>query len=639
MSRVGLDPTGTTLPDTDYTPPAGALYVSPDGDDTRSRTTAQNPLTPLKTLFGPTGAYSKLIAGDTVVMASGVYEEGQVGGTSFFTDRTKACTIQAAPGAQVWFDGSVHLSSGWTGSGPVWSYAGWTYNAGNTSGWTNDDHPGVARANRGVWYFDQCYVNGVRQQRVTTTTPGPGQYSIVGTTIYVAANPATNEIRMSQYRGLAVCSAQINWKGIGFRRYSGGSTPTNTQLGVTSGGSTLYYGGASAGSVIENCAFVDTSFVAVVIAKTDFTLNRNVFLRSGKIHLEVGGTTGGDRLTVSNSIFDRANMGGWPPEPTAGAMKIVKCDQSWIVNNLVTNFPYCYGIWYDIDCTRAVVAFNEVNGGPTSKTGILWEISGGGLLPLTGTRTQHWSYIVGNNVQGSYSYATLCALTCNYTKIWNNTLEGGITCNLMIRQDDRPKAGATANTYNVGAQSYPSNNMEVCNNNIGRATGVTDAIVFAETRNTSTGVILYPTLTGDQMISRFSGNWFKPNGGTGPQSVQWGTAGNSERVSYRNIPVTAGPSALDSRQNFVAADPDWKNFQQTTEPLAVDRVPIPADVQAIIDTYGPEAPPPPPPPPPTPTGTYSFTRKEGGEMVPYTLNRFIDGQWKQFGIKVHTLPE
>ena len=118
MSRVGLDPTGTTLPDTDYTPPAGALYVSPDGDDTRSRTTAQNPLTPLKTLFGSTGAYSKILAGDTIVMASGVYEEGQVGGTQDLTLRSKACTIQAAPGAQVWFDGSVHLSSGWTGSGP-----------------------------------------------------------------------------------------------------------------------------------------------------------------------------------------------------------------------------------------------------------------------------------------------------------------------------------------------------------------------------------------------------------------------------------------------------------------------------------------------------------------------------------------
>lgn len=625
MSRVGLDPTGTTLPATSYTVPgSNVVYLATTGSDSNNGLTVG---APKATLFGASGAYAAVPAGGTIVVAAGVYEEGEVGGSSL-PDRTKACTIQAASGAQVWFDGSIEVT-GFTGSGP-WTKSGWTYNPGNTSGFTGTggyavDNP--ERDGRPTYYYDQCYIDGVRQQRVTTTSPAAGQFSVVSGTIYLGTNPSGKTVRMSRYRGLAVCSAQINWKGIGFRRYSGGATSSNTNLSFTAGYCTLYYGGSSAGSTIENCAFVDSGMVPVVVSKAGFTIHRNVFLRSGKTHLEMGGTTGGDGLAVTSNIFDRSNLGGFPSEPTAGAVKIVRTDNFVLADNLVTNFPYGHGLWWDMTCTRGVIAYNEINGGPNAKTGILWEISGGGLLPTTGTRTQYKSYIVGNRVLGTYTYVGINLLCADHTKVWGNYVQSAAHACFMIRQDVRPTGllETAPSSYNYGAVDFLTDAIEFCNNDVGRSTLYGDVIVFNESNGTQAPL-------ADTMISRFSGNWFLPRS-SGPNSVQWGIGTNSQRVTYNAVPATAGASALDSRAIFVANG--WRNFQQATAPAAVDRAPVPNDVQAIMDAWGPDTPDPEPPPPAT-AGGYVMTRRVGGQNVPYVLNRYMGGQWREQSIRVHT---
>lgn len=555
-----LDPTGNTIPPTNYPIPVGAIFVSPSGNNSNPGTKDA----PKRTVFGTGGAYSVCPADGTIVLRGGTYEEGTTGGGH---STSRNVTIQAYPGEQAWFDGSVEVT-GWSGTGP-WTKSGWTFEAGNTSGFTSDK-PAT------TFYFDQVFVDGVAQQRVTGT-PGPGQFTIAAGVITIGTNPAGKSVRVSRYRGLFVASAKLNLLGVGVRRYANGVG------GSTGGFSAIYYGGTSNGTRIENCVFADHACNPLSINKTDFTVNRCVFVRSAKTHLNAGGSTGCDGLRVTSSLFTKSNLGGWPPEPTAGAIKIVKGDRVTVTDCHVEDAPGAYLLWFDQTCTRTVIARNTLVSTPgrESKCALLWEISGGGLLPLTGTRTQHWSYIVGNTIKGSCTYASLNLLDSDYTKVWCNTIEAGRDSVVMIRQDNRPTGllETATNSYNYGAVTFLSGGaggavgamgsgktIEFCNNTIGPASRYGQFIAY-----NSNGV--HPP-SANTMFAKLSGNWWQTGNTNGAVAVQWGeTNQDSSRVSYTSI------ADLDARTSFVAAG--WRNHQGPTPPTT--REPIPADVAALLN--------------------------------------------------------
>lgn len=570
-----LDPTGTTIPVTDYEIPAGAIFVSPAGNNANPGTEAA----PKRTVFGTGGAFAALPpSGGTIVLRGGTYEEGTTTGGHWLGD-AKPCTIQAYPGEQAWFDGSA-VVTGWRGNGP-WTVSGWTFDAGNTSGFATDK-PST------TFYFDQLFIDGVPQKRVTGTAPKAGEFSVVSGTIYVGSSPLSKQVRVSRYRGLFVASAKANLLGIGVRRFANG-------VGNSTGGfSGVYYGGNSAGTIIENCVFADHACNPVSINKTDFVVNRCVFARSAKTHLNAGGSTGCDRLKVTGCVGYQSNLGGWPPEPTAGAIKIVKGDQVEVTDCVIEDAPGAYLLWFDQTCTRAKIARNTLISTPgrESKTGLLWEISGGGLLPATGTRTQHWSYIVGNKIEGSCTYGGLVLLDSDFTKVWCNEIEAGRDSVVMIRQDNRPTglAETAAGTYNYGAVTFLSGgsggavgamgngrSIEFCNNDIGPASRYGQFIAY-----NSNGI--HPP-SANTMFSKLSGNWWKTGNTNGAVAVQWGeTNQDGSRVSYNLIPTSAGPGALDSRSSFAANG--WRNFQGATPPATIAREPIPADVASLLVATG-----------------------------------------------------
>lgn len=551
-----LDPTGNTLPVTNYAIPAGAIFVSPSGNNANPGTEAS----PKRTVFGTGGAYAALpAAGGTVVLRGGTYEEGNTSGGNWLT-KTKPLTIQAYPGEQPWFDGST-VVAGWQGTGP-WTVTGWTFDAGNTSGFSSD-RPAA------TYYFDQLFIDGVAQKRVTGTTPAAGQFSIVGGTIYVGSNPLSKQVRVSRYRGLAIADAKLNMLGVGVRRYANGSP---AEGGSTSGYSAIYFGGNSAGSTIENSVFADHACLALNVAKHEFNIHRNVFVRAGKSHLQAGGTTGADRIRITSNVFSGSNLGGWPAEPTAGAVKVCKADEAYVCDNLIEDAPGVHLLWFDQTCSRAKIARNTVISTPgrDSKSGILWEISGGGVID----GVQHWAYIVANKIKGSCTYAALSLLGSNFTKVWCNSIEAARDMCVMVRQDNRPTglAETAPTSYKFGRVDFLVHDIELCNNDIGPSSKYAQLAAW-----NSNGV--HPP-SANTMFSRLSGNWFRDGNSNGASAVMWGeTNQDASRVNYKLIPVTAGAGALDSRSSFVANG--WRNFQGGTAAPAV-REPIPADIAALL---------------------------------------------------------
>lgn len=557
-----LDKSGNTVPTSNYPIPPGAIFVSPAGNNANPGTEAA----PKRTVFGSGGAYSVVPVDGTIVMRGGIYEEGTTGG-GHSVPSTRPFTIQAYPGEQVWFDGST-VVAGWQGTGP-WTVPGWTFDAGNTSGFTTDK-PST------TFYFDQLFIDGALQRRVASA-PAAGEFSVSGGTITVGSNPLGREVRVSRYRGLMVASARVNLLGIGVRRYANGSPQ---ESGSTSGYAAIYYGGLSAGTRIERCAFVDHACIPLTVAKAGFTITGNVFVRSGKSHAQIGGTTGADGLKLVGNVFHRSNHGGWPAEPTAGAVKICKTDQGVITDNVVEDAPGVHLLWFDQTCTRCVVARNTIISTPgrESKSGLLWEISGGGLLPLTGTRTQHWSYIVGNTIKGSVTYAGLSLLGSNWTKVWCNTIEAARDMCVMVRQDNRPTglAETAPTSYRYGAVDFMVHDIEMCNNDVGPSSRYAQLAAW-----NSNGV--HPP-SANTMFARLSGNWFADGNTNGASACMWGeTNQDSSRVNYKLIPTSAGAGALDSRTSFVANG--WRNFQGGTTPPAT-REPIPADIAALLVAPG-----------------------------------------------------
>lgn len=548
-----FDKSGNTIPFSNYQVPlTNVVYLSTTGSDSNNGLTSA---TPKRTIWGNSGAYAAVPTGGTIVVRGGTYEEGFVGDTVNVPIRTKPCKIQAYPGEQPWFDGST-VASGWTKNGSVWTKSGFTFNAGNSSGFGTSDKPAT------TFYFDQLFINGAPQKRVATA-PVAGQFSFDPATgvIALGSDPTGKEVRVSRYRGFAVFSAKIDLLGIGIRRYACGATAANKDISATKGYEAVYYGGSSAGTVIEKCAFVDNAMISLSISKAQFTVNQNLFVRAGKSHAQIGGSTGCDGLKFTKNYCYIGNLGNFPAEPTSGGVKIVKMDSGTVTDNVFEDQQNSYLLWFDQTCTRSVIARNTCISTPgrKSKTGILWEISGGGLLPTTGTRKQYWSYIVNNKMLGTYSYAGLTIMDSNWTKIWNNYVEAGDTSCYMIRQDNRPTglAETAPGTYNYGAVDFLVHDLEFVNNDIGPANTYAQFIAY-----NSNGIHLP---TADTMFQRIDGNWWKTPSPK-PQ-IQWGT------TNQDGSRITITQAQLDARTG-------GKNYSGPTAPTT--RVPIPSDVAAYM---------------------------------------------------------
>ena len=177
---------GTTVGTAQYPVPAGAVVVSPSGNDGAAGTAAA----PYRTL---TKAASAAAAGATIVLRAGTYHESVA--------VYKRVTIQSWPGETVWLDGSVPVND-WAASNGKWK-AGWSVEFDASPTYTRG-----APDNAGSWSFvnanfpmaahpDQIWIDNVAQRQVgslAAVTPGTFFHDEASNQLWLGTDPSGKDV-------------------------------------------------------------------------------------------------------------------------------------------------------------------------------------------------------------------------------------------------------------------------------------------------------------------------------------------------------------------------------------------------------------------------------------------------------------
>jgi parallel beta-helix repeat protein len=417
-----------SIPDTNYSIPAGAVFMSPNGSDSNPGTQAS----PVKTL---NSAVSNSASGGTIVMRGGTYRDWYNNGSSFAT-LTKAITIQAYPHEQPWFDGTDVVSTGWTGDGAghfthVWATPAFCSNkyydrpwsdsivSGNDGPCTHYDmHNGTAGDPQMV------FVDGMQLTEVATlaqVTPRSFYYAqdIVNKTgvLYLGIDPRGHTVELSA-RPSAIYNevSPLELKGIGFRRYA-----TN-EFDEVATQSAVFTGGDNA--LIENVVFYENAAAGYTNVGSGGVVRGSIFQSNGFNGANGDGhasTGGADNIVVEHSIFDLNNtlnfgtacnescsQAGWKTAHIVGAV---------IQNNVFSN-NQGYGWWCDLNCSDVKFTNNVIFG--NTRDGIFYEISKTGIIAS--------NVVYGNG--GGISVGS------GSTKVYNNTVVNN-DAGILIFDDDR----------------------------------------------------------------------------------------------------------------------------------------------------------------------------------------------------------
>ena len=298
----GSGPGAAALGTTSYPVPNGAVFVATNGNDGDPGTSAS----PLLTL---NRALAITPPGGTIVMRSGRYRES--------VTITKQVTIQNAPGAVVWLDGSSPVS-GWVASGNVWRKDGWT---------TRFDHSptyvqGAPDYTQPFWQFlnpafpmaahpDQVWIDGVEQQQVAShaqVTAGTFYLDEASSQLYLGSNPSGRTVEASTVaKALSIRAPGVVIRGIGVRRYA----PSVYMVA----GITLEAPSAQ----VQNVIVEDMATNALSALAADITIDRVTIRGAGMLGLHARFA---DRLTVNAVQATNNNAERFNVTPNAGGAKI-----------------------------------------------------------------------------------------------------------------------------------------------------------------------------------------------------------------------------------------------------------------------------------------------------------------------------
>lgn len=488
-------------------------------------------------------AINNVPSGGTIIVRGGVYEQGNLSAPN-----GKVVRIQNQPGEAVWFDGSRSASS-WTSNGDgTWT----TPYSIQLTRFGVSGFPGYDPYRN---YPDQVWIDGVWQTQVQdASAPSIGQFSVnqsVGT-LTIGTNPSGKTVRVSDKALFLVASGRVDLLGMGFRKYSPQALEYNNGI--------VYYGGSSAGTVIENCVFQDSGMAAISITKPDCKIRSNTLEDLG--YSGIAGT-GVDRVVVERNLIRQYNRGQWQGTPSTGGMKITRADSFSVTQNYVAD-PYseCPSIWLDVSTTRFVVASNVVIGGE----GINIEEADGGKY----SGVQYLSVVAGNDVYGG-GVQGQCT---GYTRFWNNRVEN-YRVGINLFQDREKNTGTPAANRTQEECPWWTVENEVVNNDFRAPDPARLRLQFI--------AYAFPSqadrLLGADTFSKVAGNRFWP---APPGSmVQLGKA-DSFRDSY-NTPaaLVAAPSTVGSVAGKVGTNIQTDQALTATQ-VAATAVALDAQIAAAL---------------------------------------------------------
>lgn len=437
LATAHLDPTGNTLPATNYAVPANATFMSTTGNDSNDGKSVDRPVKSINS------AVAKTASGGTIVMRGGEYRDWHNNNNQSVKIVDKGLTIQAYPGESPWFNGSDIVNDGWTSDGSghwvrTWEtpsfcdgkYYSYSKPPYTPQGWNTGSRSIIDTSIKetACMYEDaandpaypmagdpqQVFMNNDLLQEVDSKSKlkeGTFYYDWYARKMYVGTNPSDKTVEMSA-RPMAIVVAGAasdvhKILGIGFKKYA-----TNGGEGALSTGAVYF----TRKTILENSVFTQNATNAIAMSNPlpGTSIKHTVVARNGGSGMTANGAskTPGARndILIEANIFSGNNVeqGGLYCNRACGPSNVKLAHMVGFTakdNIFEKSSARAPGFWCDLDCSDAVIVNNIVryNGGH----GIYYEVSSRGIIA---------SNILYDN------YGSGIAVAASDTKIYNNTI-------------------------------------------------------------------------------------------------------------------------------------------------------------------------------------------------------------------------
>ena len=359
-----------------YPPPAGAIYVSPNGNNAAGGTAAS----PVRTI-----ARALVIApsGGTVVLRAGNYHE------SVRVDRR--VTIQNYPGEYARLLGSRVITN-WVRDGAHWRLDNWTAEFPITTGGDVIDPSAPAAGYPDMFFIDSQPMRQVRSRAEV----GAGSFYVdrAGNRVYIGSDPNGHRLEGSDLPVAVTVrptAAGSVVRGLVVQRYA---------TSVSDHGAVRGYAN---NLVFENNRIGQNASAGLGIIGDGVRVRANTLFDNGKLGIQIDEST---NLVIEHNHVVRNNRERFLLIGSAGGVKVTTSATVLIKANLVER-NFGRGIWLDLGTWNTNIVNNVVH--DNESNGIEVEISGNVIV------AGNWSY---RNTIGVY------VLESNDVEIWNNTLPG-----------------------------------------------------------------------------------------------------------------------------------------------------------------------------------------------------------------------
>lgn len=380
---------------------SGPVVVSPSGDDSASGSASA----PLRTI---SAAVRKAPAGGTVLVQGGSYHE------TVTVPAGHPVSIEAAPGAEVWLDGSRPVR-GWERTAQGYVHRDWqvsldsspTYTFGESDhtepGWSfvNDEHPMAAHP-------DQVFIDGRAQREVAglaELAPGTFYVDDGNDQLHLGSDPTGREVRASILpRALQLRAEGTTIDGIGVRRYA----PSVPHMGAVT---------VEAPDVkLTGMTIRENATTGVHVGAAGAVVRRVRLVANGMIGMSA---TYADGIQIINVVSRRNNVERFNTSPVAGGIKVDRTRGVRVVGARITGNAGT-GLWFDESARQIRVFHSTVR--DNLGHGMSIEIS-------------HDARVADTLVAGNAGHGIKVNDTSEVA-IWNNTVVGnGRAINIV--QDDR----------------------------------------------------------------------------------------------------------------------------------------------------------------------------------------------------------
>jgi trimeric autotransporter adhesin len=535
---------GTTVGSATYPVPAGAIIVSPTGNNAAAGTAAA----PLQTL---NGAVARAASGATIVLRAGTYHE------SVIIPPDKRLAVQAWPGEAVWFDGSSAVA-GWGASGGRWVKTGWTLKFDHSPTYTRG-----APDDTGDWGFidpsypmaahpDQIWIDGTAQRQVASlaqVVPGTFFHDETANQLWLGTDPTDKGVRASTLQtAIAVRSAGSSLRGFGVRRYA----PSVPDMGAV----TL----EEPNILAENMVISDNSTTGIEVGSgtTPGVVLRNLYVaRNGMLGISANYA---DDLTIDKVLSEYNNTERFNQAPVSGGAKITR-SRGIAVWHSVFRGNYGPGLWMDESDYNITIEGNEMRNNYGHGTSL--EISAAATF-------------ANNIVTGNGGFGIKINDTSNVA-VWNNTFVGNDRSINLVQDDRLPTSANTAGRDK--RQAFPDPTMTWL---IGHAVIANNIVASQKSGNCMICVEDYSHVrSAEQMVVTTNSNIYQRPSASSPAYLTVWSRGPGDPWIFTTLPAFHSATGQEALGQVVIGTGYVNATGTVTGTISNTAQPLPANIATI----------------------------------------------------------